>query len=80
MRPQPFTAISIVVVLVVAYFWIAAILGLPLGKLAVWLLAPTSWWGMTSFVLLWLGWIALTRLVYRERKRRRPLSRIVGTK
>ncbi len=69
LRPQPFTTISIAVALIVAYLWVAATLGLPLGKLAFWLLAPTTWWGMTSFALLWVGWIALIPLTLRERTR-----------
>ena len=71
LRSQPFTTISIGGVFVLLYFLIAAYLRLPLGYFALWLLAPTTWWGMTSFAMFWLGWIVLTRLAYRERGRKR---------
>ena len=78
LRSQPFTTISIAGVLLLAYLWVAATLGLPFGKFAVWLLAPTTWWGMTSFVLFWVGWIALTQLAYSERTRKRQKANPVG--
>ena len=71
LRSQPFTTISIGGVFVLLYFLIAAYLRLPLGDFALWLLAPTTWWGMTSFALFWVGWFVLTRLTYRERRRKR---------
>ncbi|OLE69569.1 hypothetical protein AUF78_10560 [archaeon 13_1_20CM_2_51_12] len=77
-RSQPFTTISIAGVLVLAYLWVAGTLGLPFGKFAFWLLAPTTWWGYTSFVLFWLGWLALTQLAYRERTRKRQRVNPVG--
>jgi len=78
LRSQPFTTISIAGVLLLVYLWVAATLGLPFGKFAVWLLAPTTWWGMTSFVLLWAGWIALTQLAYSERTRKRQKANPLG--
>jgi len=78
LRSQPFTTVSIAGVLLLAYLWVAASLGLPFGKFAVWLLAPTTWWGMTSFVLFWVGWIALTQLAYSERTRKRQKANLVG--
>ncbi|TMI27694.1 hypothetical protein E6H30_02675 [Candidatus Bathyarchaeota archaeon] len=55
LRSQPFTTISIAVALMLAYLWVAATFGLPFGKSAFWLLAPTTWWGYTSFALFYLG-------------------------
>ncbi len=78
LRSQPFTVISIAGVLILAYFLIAATLGFPFGKTSFWLLAPTTWWGYTSFFLFWLGWIALTQLAYRERTRKRQSANVVG--
>ncbi len=72
LRSQPFTTISIAVVLTIVYLWVAGTFGFPLGKFAFWLLAPTTWWGMTSFALFWVGWFVLIELTLRERKRRQP--------
>jgi len=80
LRSQPFTVISIAGVLILAYFWVAATLGFPFGKTAFWLLAPTTWWGYTSFLLFWLGWLALTQLAYRERTRKRQRANLVGAR
>src|SRR2546426_7612237 len=77
-RSQPFTTISIAGVLVLAYLWVAGTLGLPFGKFAFWLLAPTTWRGYTSFLLFWLGWLALTQLAYRERTRKRQSANMAG--
>ena len=72
LRSQPFTTISIAVALMLAYLWVAATFGLPFGKSAFWLLAPTTWWGYTSFALFYLGILfVLLPLVSRERKRTR---------
>jgi len=71
MRTQPFTSISIAVVLVLAYLWIAATFGFPFGKFAFWLLAPTTWWGITSDALMYVGIFTLQSLAIRERKRAR---------
>jgi len=80
LRSQPFTVISIAGVLVVAYLWVAATLEFPFGKTAFWLLAPTTWWGYTSFFLFSLGWLALTQLAYRERTRKRQRANLVGAR
>src|SRR5207245_9960246 len=74
MRPQLFTTISIAVVFVLAYLWVAATLGLPLGKFAFWLLAPTTWWGITSDAMMYLGVFTLQSLAIRERKRRQQVN------
>ena len=78
LRSQPFTVISIAGVLILAYLWVAATLGFPFGETAFWLLAPTTWWGYTSFLLFWLGWLAVTQLAYRERTRKRQRANLVG--
>jgi uncharacterized membrane protein (DUF106 family) len=75
LRSRPFTVISIAGVLILAYLWVAATLGFPFGQTAFWLLAPTTWWGYASFVLFWLGWLALTQLAYRERTRKRQRAK-----
>jgi len=77
-RTQPFTTLSIVGVFILAYLWVAATLGFPFGETAFWLLAPTTWWGYTSFLLFWLGWLAVTQLAYCERTRKRQRANLVG--
>src|SRR5256886_11992166 len=42
LRSQPFTIISIGVVIGLAYLWVAATFGFPFGKFAFWLFAPTD--------------------------------------
>jgi len=74
LRSQPFTTISIAVVFVLVYLWVAATLGLPFGKFAFWLLAPTTWWGITSDALMYLGIFTLQSLAIRERKRRQQVN------
>jgi len=76
LRSQLFTTISIAAVVMIAYLWVAATFGFPLGKFAFWLLAPTTWWGMTSLVLFVLGWMALIQLAYRERTRAKPKNEV----
>ena len=75
LRSQPFTTISIGVVIGLAYLWVAATFGFPFGKFAFWLFAPTTWWGFTSLALLYLGiFFVLLPLVFRERKRTRQAA------
>src|SRR6266571_3777461 len=72
LRSQPFTTISITVVLMLAYSWIAATFWLPFGMFSFWLFAPTTWWGIIRLGLLYLCIFALLPLVSRDRKRRQP--------
>jgi hypothetical protein len=77
-RSQPFTIISIGGVLVVAYLWVAATFGFPLGKIAFWLLAPSTWLGESMSLLFWLDWTALVYLAYCERTRKRQRANPIG--
>jgi len=78
LRSQPFTTISTVGALIVAYLWVAATFGFPLGKIAFWLLAPSTWLGESMSLLFWLGWTALVYLAYCERMRKRQRANPIG--
>jgi len=75
MRPQPFTTISIAVVVIVAYMFLAQFAGLPYWRSDI-----STELGIFENFLVSLIVIGLVSLANRERQRRRSLSSKVGRK